>query len=479
MSIRLLDWRLRGAVVEARIPFRFGIAEMNELVHAVLFVTVEVDGTREIGVAADNLAPKWFTKNPETTYAEDVREMIGVIESACSIAERSGAHESVFDLWQRVHEEQRPRGDSRLSPLLAAFGVSFVERALIDAHCRARGLPFAEAVRANTLGIRLETLHTELAGCEPRELLPARPLTRIAVRHTVGLGDALAEGEDAVAPGDDLPATLEASVARYGLRCFKVKVGGNHRADLDRLARVGDVLDRATGGDYRVTLDGNEQFADTPALRAFWKELVAGSGTADFARRVEYVEQPLPRHLALSEETATGLAAWPDRPRLIIDESDDSLDAVARALDAGYDGGAFKSSKGVFKGIGNACRIEQLRRESPARRLIYSAEDLSTIGPVGLLADLAVIATLGIDEPERNGYHYLRAIPGLPARVDEATLRHHGDLFAADPDGRAVLDIRDGAIDVGSVVAAPFGVGWRCDLEDELDGASSLITAIG
>ena len=198
MSIRLLDWRLRGAVVEARIPFRFGIAEMNELVHAVLFVTVEVDGTREIGVAADNLAPKWFTKNPETTYAEDVREMIGVIESACSIAERSGAHESVFDLWQRVHEEQRPRGDSRLSPLLAAFGVSFVERALIDAHCRARGLPFAEAVRANTLGIRLETLHTELAGCEPRELLPARPLTRIAVRHTVGLGDALAEGEDAV-----------------------------------------------------------------------------------------------------------------------------------------------------------------------------------------------------------------------------------------------------------------------------------------
>ena len=59
--------------------------------------------------------------------------------------------------------------------------------------------------------------------------------------------------------------------------CFKVKVGGNHRADLDRLARVGDVLDRATGGDYRVTLDGNEQFADTPALRAFWEELVAGA----------------------------------------------------------------------------------------------------------------------------------------------------------------------------------------------------------
>ena len=64
--------------------------------------------------------------------------MIDVIESACSSAERSGVHESVFDLWQRVHEEQRPRGDSRLSPLLAVFGVSFVERALIDAHSPGR-----------------------------------------------------------------------------------------------------------------------------------------------------------------------------------------------------------------------------------------------------------------------------------------------------------------------------------------------------
>ena len=62
MSIRLLDWRLRGALVEARIPFRFGIAEMKELVHAVLFATVEVDGRRETGVAADNLAPKWFRR---------------------------------------------------------------------------------------------------------------------------------------------------------------------------------------------------------------------------------------------------------------------------------------------------------------------------------------------------------------------------------------------------------------------------------
>jgi hypothetical protein len=93
MSVRLVESRLRGALVEARVPFRFGIAEMNELVHVLLFVTVEIDGTRELGVAADNLPPKWFTKNPETSYRDDVAEMLGVIESACAgYVERLPSH---------------------------------------------------------------------------------------------------------------------------------------------------------------------------------------------------------------------------------------------------------------------------------------------------------------------------------------------------------------------------------------------------
>lgn len=41
-----------------------------------------------------------------------------------------------------------------------------------------------------------------------------------------------------------------------------------------------------------------------------------------------------------------------------------------------------------------------------------------------------------------------------------------------------MLRIEDGRIDVRSVVAAPFGVGWRCDIEEELDGAESLLASI-
>ncbi len=479
MSIELLDWRLRGALVGTRIPFRFGIAEMTELVHVLLFVTMDVDGRRTLGVAADNLAPKWFTKNPETSYRDDAAEMIDVIESACAAAARCRQRESVFDLWHAVYLEQVVRNEAGIAPLLAGFGVSLVERAAIDAFCRAGNVPFAEAVRSNALGLRLEVMHPESAGHSARELLPPRPLTDIRIRHTVGLSDALAEGDlSSTGPADGLPASLEACIRRYGLRRFKVKVRGDRYADIARLERVRDVLERETSGDYRVTLDGNEQFADAPALRAFWDELAANEPTAELARRVDYVEQPLPRTLSLGEETGVELAAWPGRPRLIIDEADDSLDAVARAIQAGYDGGSFKSSKGVFKGLGNACRIEQLRRQHPGRTFVYSAEDLSTIGPVSLLADLAVIGTLGIDEPERNGYHYLRDLTSLSPRVEQETMRCHPDLYAAQADGHPVLDITDGRIQAGSVVAAPFGVGWPCDIEEDLPSAESLLASL-
>ena len=57
-----------------------------------------------------------------------------------------------------------------MAPILAAFGVSLVERAAIDAFCRAKDISFAQAVRQNALGIRLGNLHAALAGQEPHEL---------------------------------------------------------------------------------------------------------------------------------------------------------------------------------------------------------------------------------------------------------------------------------------------------------------------
>jgi hypothetical protein len=90
---------------------------------------------------------------------------------------------------------------------------------------------------------------------------------------------------------------------------------------------------------------------------------------------------------------------------LIIDESDAELDSLPRALALGYHGTSHKNCKGVFKGIANACLLEALRRQSGGDRLVMSGEDLANIGPVALLQDLAVVATLGVSSVERNGHH--------------------------------------------------------------------------
>src|SRR5690606_2352290 len=118
------------------------------------------------------------------------------------------------------------------------------------------------------------------------------------------------------------------------------------------------------------------------------------------------------------------LAEWPDRPRVIIDESDGEPDTLRRALDLGYAGTSHKNCKGVFKSIANACLIAA-RREATGDDLVLSAEDLANVGPVALLQDLAVVATLGISHVERNGHHYFAGLRHLPADMQDTVLTHH------------------------------------------------------
>jgi hypothetical protein len=150
---------------------------------------------------------------------------------------------------------------------------------------------------------------------------------------------------------------------------------------------------------------------------------------------------------------------WPGRPSLIIDESDAELDSLPRALALGYAGTSHKNCKGVFKSIANACLLAQRSREEPVRRFIMSGEDLANIGPVALLHDLAVCASLGIESVERNGHHYFAGLSMFPAEVQRQVLEAHGDLYHPSRDGWPTLTVRAGVLQTGSVVDAPFGVG--------------------
>ena len=182
-------------------------------------------------------------------------------------------------------------------------------------------------------------------------------------------------------------------------------------------------------------------------------------------RRLIFVEQPLYRDVALSSATADGLAAWLDRPPIIIDESDGTLDSLPQALARGYAGGSHKNCKGIFKGIANACLISARRRADPQRNYILSGEDLANVGPVALLQDLAVLATLGVAHAERNGHHYFTGLSMFSPDVQDRILARHGDLYRRHERGFATLAIHGGAVTLDSVVAAPFGLHYPFDTE--------------
>ena len=339
-----------------------------------------------------------------------------------------------------------------------------MERAVLDGLCRTLGMSVGDAVRKNMLGVDLGAIHEELAGKAPSDLLPEASLERVRVRHTVGLGDPLTDGNDEDAPKDGLPYTLEECIETYGLDYFKVKLCGDLKKDVPRLRQLHEVFSRCASADYKMTLDGNEQFSDIAAFVEHWKVYQEDEAIRELLEHLLMVEQPLHRDHALGDEVKEALAFWPEAPLMIIDESEADLSSLPRALGLGYSGTSHKNCKGVVKGIVNACLLEQRRRENPGKEYLLSGEDLANVGPVALLQDLSVMAFLGIDHVERNGHHYFRGLSMYPEDVQETVLVEHGDLYRKHEGGFPTLEIRDGNLELGTVVGCLL---YTSDAADE------------
>jgi len=443
-----------------RFPFRYGIASMTDVPHLFLRTRVAVAGESSFGLTAEGLPPKWFTKNPNTTFEQDLPEMLQVIRHATTLAEQIGNNPvSFFDFWRELYRRQMAWAKScSLAPLLASLGVSLVERAVLDGLCRLAAEPLHRLITTNRLGIRLREIDAEPGDAQPADYLPAAPLQTCFVRHTIGLGDPLAPGDIPTNErvDDGLPQDLESSIRAYGLRYFKVKLSGVAEHDFSRLLELAHLLERETAGNFFLTLDGNENFATFEAFREFWQRAQSQAGLGGLWRRILVVEQPVHRTVALSDSTGAALRAWPDRPPLIIDESEGALGDLARALELGYAGTSHKNCKGIVKGIANACLLAKRRHEG--RCGILTGEDLCNLGPLALLQDLAMMSLLGIEHVERNGHHYYRGLSMFPPDWQKAVLAAHGDLYACHDQDFVHLKIQDGKLRLGSANVAPFGV---------------------
>ncbi len=449
-----------------RMPFRYGIATLTELPHAILRATFEIDGVRYHGFAADNLPPKWFTKDAARDTRDEIAELLDVIRRAVRAAVGISAP-TPFRFWRTVFaahaDASRALGHP---PLLANFGTTLVERALLDAWCRARGETFATAARRNSLGLDLAELHPVLAGSTPADWLPAAPTATAFARHTVGLSDPIEDAELAAADrlSDGLPQTLAACIRAYRLRHFKIKINGDAPRDRTRLTALAAVLARECGDDFAFSLDGNESFRDVAAFADTLRRLMAEPALAPLWPHLLFIEQPWHRDVALAPAIGDLARAWPERPPIIIDESDGEIDSAARALALGYAGTSHKNCKGIFKSIANACLLARHRATGAAA--VLSGEDLTNLGPIALTQDLAAAAALGITSIERNGHHYFAGLSQFPAALQRHTLARHPDLFTTAPAGWPTLAINAGRLALGSVNAAPFGVPGEPDLSE-------------
>jgi L-alanine-DL-glutamate epimerase-like enolase superfamily enzyme len=307
-----------------------------------------------------------------------------------------------------------------------------LDKAVADAVLRAGEMGWVDGLRAGLLG-------------EPWSagLQLAKPDT-VIVRHTVGLADRLDASDDGPDPQDGLPATLEDAIRTDGLHHFKLKLSGNPDADVPRLSRIAAVLE-ANAGDYRVTLDGNETFADAQALGTYWQALKTATALRGLLTRTLLLEQPIARANALREPIgALGIAV-----PVILDESDDHPEALEEGLALGYRGISSKACKGIYRALRSAARIAQEPHG------VLSGEDLTCQAGLAVQQDTLLAASLGVTHIERNGHHYVDGFGQAPADEALAFAAAHPSLYDMRG-GRPHLAVRAGRLDLRTLHGPGF-----------------------
>jgi len=438
--------------VTLRLPFRFGAATVTEAPQAFVRASIRgTDGRDAQGMTAELMIPKWFDKSPERSNSDNIEDLRAALALAATAYCSNSAPRTAFGHAVFHYRALLDRGARKgLNALTMSYGAALVDRAILDALCRMRDVSIGTALWLNLPGLGAY-LTPDLAHFDFDAFLATlKAPTSIEARHTVGMSDPLTDDEvdGATAPDDGLPVSLAAVIARYRNRWFKVKLCGDVPADIARLGSIAPVLEQA--GEYRVTLDGNEQFPDVGTLAAFIAALRGEKRLARLVASLRYIEQPFARAITLD----TSVRALSSSLALIIDESDATLDAYPRARALGYAGVSSKNCKGLYKSLLNAARCARSNATPDTPYAFMTGEDLTTQPGLALQQDLALAALLGLTHVERNGHHYAFAFAGQHASVREQLtfLAGHPDLYAADGDHVRV------AIDGGRVAIASLAV---------------------
>jgi len=389
-------------------PFRFGAVVINAA--SQLFVRAEIDIERKgssTGASAELLVPKWFDKRGDLSPEQTVDELRRSLEIARGLYLAGPGFDTAFGLHAaRIEGQIEACAKEDIAPLAAAYGPAEIDKAILDALLRGMPANFFDGMAANIAGVDARLSSDLNDDNVARFLAGSRRLSRIAIRHTVGLDDPI-EGKGGVADKEE----------NAGARYFKLKLNGDPPRDAARLK-------------------GDE------VLRPI-------------AAKLLYIEQPMPRDIMRTSPLGE-LASWD----FIIDEADDSYDAfpVARAL--GYRGISSKSCKGLYKSIINATRAAKWGTGD--EKFFVTGEDLTCQAGLSVQQDTALGALIGITHAERNGHHYVDGFGDTPVGEAEAFLAAHPGLYERH-ENSIRLAIHDGQLSTDSLASPGFAANVHPD----------------
>jgi hypothetical protein len=458
MKFTLTAIELFEREVRLRLPIRFGVVTLTRAPQAFVRARIRLEnGAESEGAAAELMAPKWFDKDPALSDEQTAAQLRTSLLLARESYLAGGANTAFGHSIDNYGPQIALAALQGLGSLVACYGPALIDRAVLDALCRALGVSFYQAIARNLPGISAPGWQADLMAFDMDDFLDGlAPRKEIAARHTVGLVDAITALDVGKRLDDGLPETLEEVIERYGHRWFKLKVGGEVKADVERLAAIAAVLDRLDA--YSVSLDGNEQYESAEGALALWRAIRADARLRRLASAVAFIEQPVKRQNALVGD----ISELAEEKPVIIDESDDSLEAFPRARRLGYTGVSSKTCKGLYKSILNAARCQLWNREEGAGRFFMSGEDLTLQAGLAVQQDLALVSLLGLEHVERNGHHYVNGMSGLPEAEQEDFLKKHPDLYERSH-GAVRLKIRAGRLQIESLGCAGYASGAAPD----------------
>jgi L-alanine-DL-glutamate epimerase-like enolase superfamily enzyme len=179
-----------------------------------------------------------------------------------------------------------------------------------------------------------------------------RPRPTMPLYHLVGALDPLSDADLAVPVGDGLPETMAQWIAADGLTHLKIKLNGDDLEwDVQRVLSIEGVaaeVQAARGcADWRYSADFNEKCGSVEYVIEFLARIGQGSPAA--LRRLQYIEQPMPRDL--QSRGGERMDAVAKMKPVVIDESLVDYESLLLARELGYSGVALKACKGQSEAL--------------------------------------------------------------------------------------------------------------------------------